>query len=191
MGCLECARFDNDTKKLMRELFSTEECILLALNIGSYLATMSWELRKFKIADLKRLSVQRQMDMTGMTLGKFMVALERKQRSMVVSQIEKQFKITLNVNHGVCPHGHLKVDEDENEREEQEKPIIARAQEINGGSNGEIEPRLRTERWTENEDQCARGEDQRTGEANRDAEQRNEESGGSTTGQGRADQVDV
>ncbi len=102
--CEQCKGFDAETKRLVRLTHSREEvlaiCNALALTMVNYQMTI----KQMKPNDPKRFPLQGQLDLMGMTAGKFIVSLEPQDQMQLIKIFKDRGGIVLNINHEACPH---------------------------------------------------------------------------------------
>lgn len=106
MPCPKCTAHDLETKAKMQELFSSDEVTLLAFLLASSLKFHTENFQNIQKMNLK-FDVRKNMDFTGTILGKMLVSFDEEARSGIVSRIEKDYGIKLNIKHEACPHGSM------------------------------------------------------------------------------------
>lgn len=102
--CLQCKNFDLETQRRMRELFSSEEIVLITMNLAGFLKIMTDTASKMDQRDIRRLQITGQRDFAGKIIGKFMVSLDPEGREKMIDAAKRTIGVQLNVNHEACPH---------------------------------------------------------------------------------------
>jgi hypothetical protein len=104
-GCAECSAFDAETKRLMAELFSSDERVMLMLLTAASIKISSMQLQKAGRNDIKTaLRCRRDMDFASVMIGKFIVSFEPEQRDALLAQVRKDHGLAFNVKDESCPH---------------------------------------------------------------------------------------
>lgn len=104
--CVECQKFDEETKLQMRALFGSHELIMISLMLAGALKDLTVTINKKRAAGLDKstFAIVQQRDMASLTVGKFMVAMEEQEREFVRKTALSNMGIALSINHQPCPH---------------------------------------------------------------------------------------
>lgn len=102
--CAQCDAHDAETKRLMRLLFDQDEMGHISLLVAMNLKTRMDLRDRMPENDLRRLTVQRDVDFAAQMLGKIFVSFEPKYLAGIKAHM-RQLGVSFEIRHTPCPHG--------------------------------------------------------------------------------------
>lgn len=87
----------------MKELLHQDEMALIGFLIAQTIQIKSDQIKATDRGDMRRLTLQRDLDFSGAVLGKMLVGMEPKPKQDFVDALKKM-GMRLNIHHENCPH---------------------------------------------------------------------------------------
>lgn len=104
MKCEKCAAFDAETMALMDKLFGGYEKMMLTTMLATSLKFYGDAMKKFKQDDPRKFQMKRDMDISALMVGKFLISFKDNEREQIIERFQKQYGLAVKIDHEKCPH---------------------------------------------------------------------------------------